>query len=153
MTPVLVFQDSLVKRPRRTCKSRWKTRDGRTARPIQLSVLSLVYLHPLLCPHHRSYTLCAPILHFHSPIPLPLWLSPGEMRTLNSASTSCWSSCFLLQQFALQGWIVMGVMCKQGQKKGLKLAQEIAYVRCQRGFESNCDNKFCKTGTAYKNAL
>lgn len=33
MTPVLVFQDSLVKRPRRTCKSRWKTRDGRTGGP------------------------------------------------------------------------------------------------------------------------
>lgn len=117
MAPVLVFQASLVKRPRRTCKSRWKTRDERTGRPIQLSVLSLVYLHPLPCPHHRSTTICAPILHFHSPIPLPLWLSASEMRTLNSASTSCRSICFLLQQIPLQGWVAMGVVCKQGPKK------------------------------------
>lgn len=52
---------------------------------------------PLLCPLHHSSTICAPILHFHSPILLPLRLSPSRMRTLNPASTSRRSICFLKQ--------------------------------------------------------
>lgn len=55
-----------------------KTRDGRTGRPAQLSALSLVSLHapPLLAfPPDHSSAICAPISHFHSPIPLPFSLS------------------------------------------------------------------------------
>lgn len=60
MAPVLVFQDSLVKRPQRTCKSRWKTRAGRTGRlHSAVSVVPALPPPAPLSPPSQRHHLCS----------------------------------------------------------------------------------------------
>lgn len=145
MPSAQVFYDTcscLLGRPRQTSHGGLANQDGKQGLGGQVGSFSCRRRPSsplLLCPHHLAATIGAPVLHFNSSIPLPLRLSPSETRTPNPAPASTEASASSCQPFALQAWIVMGVMCQPGQKKkppyshtALKLQREIAYIRCRR---------------------
>lgn len=110
--------------PRRTCKSRWETRAGRTGRPIQLSPPPLTPPFPLSPPSRRHHLGSHP--SFSSPNPS----APPAVSALDEDAEPC---LHLALEHLLppagpslrRAWIVMGVMCQPGQKK--KTASSFPY--------------------------
>lgn len=118
--------------PSRTCKSRRKTRDGRTGRPARLSASSLVYLHlPPPSP-------CLPITALPFVFPSVIFIAPSLSPSLplNARWGHCTpplpdtrASASFCHRSSPESLVLTGVLCELGQRSSSFLYRCLAHAK------------------------